>query len=122
METELNKIFSLEGKVVIITGAGGFLGKKHAEAVAEMGGTPLLLDINIDATDNFISTLNREFGVNAAAYQVDITSEEAVVSVLSKIVAEYGHIDGLINNASLNPKMESKKETEKLKAAASKPK
>lgn len=100
--------FSLAGKVIVITGGTGFLGKKHAEAVAEMGGTPILLDLNINDIDDFISKLNTEYEVNAAVYRVNITAEEYLTKVLSAIITEYKGIDGLINNASLNPKMESK--------------
>mgnify|MGYP006136283553 CR=1 FL=1 len=50
--------FSLKGKVIIITGANGLLGRKHAEAIAAFGGNPLLLDINTDGLDNFCSSLN----------------------------------------------------------------
>ena len=42
MKTELNNLFSLQDKVIIITGAAGVLGVKHAEAVAAYGGTPIL--------------------------------------------------------------------------------
>ena len=41
-------MFDLSGKVVVITGGAGFLGKKHAEAIAEFKGIPIILDIDED--------------------------------------------------------------------------
>ena len=41
-----NNIFTLQDKVIVITGAAGLLGRMHAEAVASNGGIPILLDIN----------------------------------------------------------------------------
>ena len=38
--------FSLEGKLIAITGGSGLLGSEHSEAVAEIGGVPLILDID----------------------------------------------------------------------------
>ena len=41
----LENIYRLDGKVIVITGATGLLGRKHAEAIACYGGTPILLDL-----------------------------------------------------------------------------
>ena len=48
----LNEIFNLKGKVIIITGASGLLGRQHAEAIACYGGTPILLDLVQNDVDN----------------------------------------------------------------------
>ena len=40
------KLFSLKDKVIIVTGASGLLGNEHANAIAEHGGIPVLIDIN----------------------------------------------------------------------------
>ena len=42
----LNDLFRLDGKVIIITGAAGLLGREHAYAIAKYGGTPILLDLS----------------------------------------------------------------------------
>ena len=41
--------FSLKEKIVVITGGAGLLGEKHAEAIAEIGGIPILYDIDYDS-------------------------------------------------------------------------
>ena len=95
--------FSLKGKVIIITGANGLLGRKHAEAIAAFGGNPLLLDINTDGLDNFCSSLNLKYKSSATFKTVDITDEESVQEASQEIYNQHSFIDGLINNAANNP-------------------
>jgi len=107
---ELNNIFSLEGKVIVITGASGLLGRKHAEAVAAYGGHPVLLDLSADAVVSMADDLNKQFGVNASGYQVDITDEARIKKNVQQLLDTYGRIDGLVNNAANNPKVEDSSE------------
>ena len=48
---ELDNLFRLDGMVVVVTGASGLLGKKHVEAIAAFGGTPILLDLKKKIVD-----------------------------------------------------------------------
>jgi NAD(P)-dependent dehydrogenase (short-subunit alcohol dehydrogenase family) len=100
-------IFTLSNKVVVITGAVGLLGKQHAWAVAEAGGTPVLLDLSQKALDDFAAEINSRFSCNCRGFAVDITHEDSVKKVCDDVLLEYGKIDGLINNAANNPKMET---------------
>jgi len=103
---ELNTLFSLEGKVIIITGAAGLLGQKHAEAVAAYGGHPILLDLSIDAVESLAKKLNQQYPIKAKGFAVDITDEPQIQTNAALLIKQYGKIDGLINNAANNPKME----------------
>lgn len=100
-------LFSLNNKVIIITGASGLLGRQHAKAIAMAGGIPVLLDLNEHSLNEQAAELKNEFGVNAKGYVVDITSEKSIAENCKTIVAEFGKIDGLVNNAANNPKVES---------------
>ena len=51
MKNNIRELFSLSEKVIVITGAAGLLGEKHAEVVAAYGGTPVLLDLSQTAVD-----------------------------------------------------------------------
>ena len=51
--------FDLTGRVAIITGAAGLLGEQHARAIAEVGGTPVLMDINYDRAAEYARKLAR---------------------------------------------------------------
>ncbi|MBT4668595.1 MAG: SDR family oxidoreductase [Candidatus Ruthia sp.] len=106
----LEKLFRLDGKVIVITGAAGLLGRKHAEVVAAYGGYPVLLDLSEEAVRSLANDLNREFGVNASGYQVDITDEARIEENVQQLLERYGRIDGLVNNAANNPKVEDSSE------------
>jgi len=107
---DLNNLFNLDGKVIVITGASGLLGRKHAEAVAAYGGHPVLLDLSADAVVSMADDLNKQFGVNASGYQVDITDEARIKKNVQQLLDTYGRIDGLVNNAANNPKVEDSSE------------
>ncbi len=47
MPVALSELFSLKGRVAVITGGAGLLGIKHAEIIAEAGGTPVLIDLSV---------------------------------------------------------------------------
>jgi NAD(P)-dependent dehydrogenase (short-subunit alcohol dehydrogenase family) len=103
---ELNNLFSLEGKVIVITGAAGLLGQKHAEAIAAYGGNPILLDLSKDTVEVMADKLNKQYSVKSAGFAVDITDELQIRSNAAYLIDQYGKIDGLVNNAANNPKVE----------------
>ena len=102
----LEDIFRLNDKVIVVTGASGLLGEKHAEAIACYGGTPVLIDLSEDKINKIVEQLNEKYNVNSMGYVVDVTDEEAVKNNVSEVIQKYGKIDGLINNAANNPKVE----------------
>ena len=106
----LENTFRLDGKVIVITGAAGFLGRMHADAVASFGGIPILLDLKQEKVEDLSNALNIKYNIDSQGFAVDITKEKDISNNVKKIVKKYGHIDGLINNAANNPKMESNSE------------
>jgi NAD(P)-dependent dehydrogenase (short-subunit alcohol dehydrogenase family) len=106
----LNKIFRLDGKVIVITGATGLLGRKHAEAIVCYGGTPILLDLIKEEVDELAATLNEKYNGNSIGFAVDITNELAIEENVSQLIERFGKIDGLVNNAANNPKVEENNE------------
>lgn len=100
--------FQIKGKVCIVTGGGGLIGLKHAEAILEGEGIPVLLDISRNGIDRVKKTLFEEYGekIVIETYIVDITSETDLCMVRTELMERYGHIDILINNAANNPKVE----------------
>jgi len=103
---DLKEIFNLEDKVVVVTGAAGLLGRKHVEAIATFGGTPILLDLDQKELDDFSEEINNKYSVNSLALKVDITSEEQLSESCKLILENFGKIDGLVLNAANNPKIE----------------
>jgi NAD(P)-dependent dehydrogenase (short-subunit alcohol dehydrogenase family) len=100
-------MFSLKGKVIVVTGASGLLGREHIDAIASFGGIPILLDLNQDVIDSQVIGLNTKYKLNSCGFAIDITSEIQVRDVSELIINNYGRIDGLVNNAANNPKVEN---------------
>jgi len=96
-------MFSLKGKTAIVTGACGLIGKKHCEALAIAGAKVVVADINQDACEKFTSTLEGDH----LAIGFDVTNENAVKNSCAKILAKYGSIDVLVNNAAINDMFEN---------------
>lgn len=107
MVRDLNSLFRLEDKVIVITGAAGLLGEKHAEAVSAYGGHPVLLDLCQEAVDAQAKQLSEKFLVKATGYPVDLTDESQIEGNANLLIERYGKIDGLVNNAANNPKIEN---------------
>jgi NAD(P)-dependent dehydrogenase (short-subunit alcohol dehydrogenase family) len=106
----LDKLFRLDEKVIIITGATGLLGRKHAEAVACYGGIPILLDLSQKEVDYLANELNKKYKVKAIGFAIDITDEQVIESNAKLIIDKFGKIDALVNNAANNPKVENSNE------------
>lgn len=100
--------FKIPGKVIIITGGTGLIGKKHAEAVLEGDGVPVLLDLSLKVLEQAKNQFEKKYpDKKVEIYEVDITNQSTLLRVRDDLLNKYGHIDGLINNAANNPKMES---------------
>jgi NAD(P)-dependent dehydrogenase (short-subunit alcohol dehydrogenase family) len=105
--TETGNPFDLTGRVAVITGGAGLLGEQHARAIAKAGGIPVLVDIHQQRASERAEELSREYGVAAIGCAVDITKQDKLEALCDEIVARFGRLDILINNAANNPKMET---------------
>lgn len=90
----------LTGRVSLITGGAGFLGIQFAEAIAEMGGVPVLIDLNLESLKCALDRIQK-LSPNSLSYVCDITDEDQLNSIKDAILKAYGRIDVLINNAAL---------------------
>ena len=96
------ELFNLKGKTALITGAGGLLGPKHAEALIECGAYVIMTDHHEDRAVEKAAMLNDKYGRKvAAANYMDVTNKKWVEDVFSR----YESIDILVNNAAKDPKV-----------------
>lgn len=102
-ERRVDEMFDLTGRVAVITGGAGMLGVRHAEAIAEKGGTPVLVDVSAERCAGAEAHI-RALGGEALGVATDITRPESVASMVSLVMQRYGRIDILINNAALTVK------------------
>jgi 3-oxoacyl-[acyl-carrier protein] reductase len=90
----------LEGKVAVITGAGRGLGKLMALRFSQEGARLLLPDINLANAENTVREVNIGGG-EAAAMKVDISNEKMTLQIADRVIALYGKVDILVNNAAM---------------------
>ena len=96
-------MFELNNKKIIITGGAGFLGQKHAEAIAKFGGTPIIFDIDQKKIESVTSEIKDTYNVDSFGMSVDITNESEIIAAVSHVKKRFKNLDGLINNAAINP-------------------
>jgi|TARA_Y100000588_G_scaffold279570_1_gene296442 3-oxoacyl-[acyl-carrier protein] reductase len=90
----------LEGKVVLITGAGSGMGQTHAEVMAERGAKIVANDINGQGIDETVSRVKENDGEILASIG-DITDPKFVDGMVSSTIEHYGQVDVLVNNAGI---------------------
>ncbi|MBW4889289.1 SDR family oxidoreductase [Mucilaginibacter sp. HMF5004] len=96
-------LFSLKNKTAIVTGALGLIGKKHCEALALAGANVVVADVNEAKSQEFAATL----GGNHTGIGVDVTSQDSLKAARDLVIAKYGSIDILVNNAAINDMFEN---------------
>ena len=97
----LKALMNLEGRVALITGGAGHLGRTMSDALAELGAAIVVLDLDADAARAAAERLHADYGVPTLALGSDLTDEVAVRAVPSTVIAALGGIDILVNNAAL---------------------
>ena len=102
-ENSVRNTFDLTGRVGIITGGGGLLGEKHAETVAELGGIPVLVDLNEKNVKYVSDRIKEKYRIDTLGLVTDITSPSEVETLKEQVIGEYQCVDILINNAANNP-------------------
>lgn len=93
--------FELNNKVVVITGAGRGIGKAIAASCAHHG-ADLALGSRTLAESEAVAESCREMGRRAKAWTLDVSRVDSIRSFVEQVLAEYGRIDVLVNNAGYN--------------------
>ena len=92
----------IEGKVVLITGGSSGIGAETARLLAERGAKVAIAARRKDRLDEVVADIAANGGT-ARSYALDVTDKSAVQSVVAAIIADFGRLDVLINNAGLMP-------------------
>jgi NAD(P)-dependent dehydrogenase (short-subunit alcohol dehydrogenase family) len=90
----------LEGKVAIVTGGGGGIGGATARALAREDAPVLVVDVDEAAAESVAAGI-RDAGGMAEAFQADLSDEGQVADVIDAVMARFGRLDVLHNNAAL---------------------
>ncbi|MBT2661107.1 SDR family oxidoreductase [Bacillus sp. ISL-45] len=94
----VSELFSLKGKVAIVTGGGRGLGEQIAIGFAEAGANVVVCSRRVEACEEVSGKL-KEIGVDSLALKCDITNPEDVKNVVEQTVEKFGRIDILVNNS-----------------------
>jgi NAD(P)-dependent dehydrogenase (short-subunit alcohol dehydrogenase family) len=94
----VESLFSLEGRVAAVTGAGSGLGAAMAAGLAQAGAAVAILDISVDGAAGTVSAIEADGG-RAVAMAVDVTQKAAVDAAADRVVDELGRVDVLVNSA-----------------------
>ena len=90
----------VRGKTILVTGAGRGIGRSLALHFARKGANLALLDTHSDdVADSCVRCT--QAGVVARSYVADAANEDSVVDALDQVTADFGRLDGLINNAGI---------------------
>ena len=95
----MRKTKNLIGKVALVTGATGQLGRVFSRGLANNGATVWVSDINLEKCKEIVDQLEEETGRKHYSSCMDVTSEESVVKTMGEIQNNSGQLDILINNA-----------------------
>lgn len=102
MNTYLNQIFNLEDRVAAVIGAGGHLCSEMVRGFARAGCAVAVLDLRLEKAQVVEAELRAEGFDKVMALAIDVTKKEQHLAALEAIVAEFGHLDILVNGAGTN--------------------
>jgi dihydroanticapsin dehydrogenase len=94
------KLFSLSGKVALVTGGSRGIGFSTAKVFSENGAQVVITSKDSTRLENSVSQLSNTIGITA-----DIKNENDVKNVIDQVVKKFGKIDILVNNAGVFPKI-----------------
>lgn len=89
-----------DGKVSIVTGAGGGIGEGYARGLAAEGASVVVADINLAGAQRVAESIVADGGT-AIAVEVDVSDEASTRAMAAAAVAAFGGIDHLVNNAAI---------------------
>lgn len=100
--------FSLAGKVAVVTGALGLIGREHCAALAAAGASVVACDLAAAGCEALAGELGREhLGAEHLGLGFDIADAAAVQEAAAAVIERYRHVDVLVNNAAINDMFEN---------------
>ena len=96
----VEQLFDLSGKVVIITGAAGNLGSRYVDGLSQFGANVVLADIDYIKCKQMAKKIKEKYLTDPEPIKLDLTKKKSISNVVSKVLKKYSKIDVLINNAA----------------------
>jgi NAD(P)-dependent dehydrogenase (short-subunit alcohol dehydrogenase family) len=99
-------LFRLDGRVAIITGGAGLLGREYCHALAEFGAHVIVADICGSVAQELGAQIGQSGAPRAIGIETDVSDKASVQSMVNQTLGEFGQVDILVNNAALDPKFD----------------
>jgi len=96
-------LMDLRGRVAVVTGGAGHIGRELCAALAELGADVAVLDLSADVCREVAERARDQFQVKGLGLAVDLTDERAVRAAPQRVVQELGRLDILVNCAGVAP-------------------
>jgi len=95
-------MFSLKGKVAVCTGGAGLYGRQIVEALAEAGAITIMASRDVEKLNQCAAEWAKK-GLKVNVHSLGLASEDSIRNLRDEVMAKYGKVDVLINNAVLRP-------------------
>ena len=92
----------LEGKVAIVTGSGGGIGKGIAEQLAKEGANVVIADISKEKAEAAAAEIKEKYGVDTLAVKVNVADQTEVKNMFEETLQKFDKYDAVVNNAGIN--------------------
>jgi len=102
MNSYISKLFNLEGKVAVVTGAGGHLCSEMARAFSRAGCKVAILDLRLEKAVAVEEELKKTGNENVMSIAIDVAKKQDHVNALDKVLSAFGQVDILVNGAGIN--------------------
>lgn len=100
-ESFLDALFKLEGRVAVVTGAGGHICTALADGLARAGCRVVVCDVRLHKAERIAADL-AGYGAESLALEVDVRSRESLESANAAVIERWGQVDVLVNGAGIN--------------------
>jgi NAD(P)-dependent dehydrogenase (short-subunit alcohol dehydrogenase family) len=100
MKFSYKDLFDLKGKVAVVTGGIGILGRHFCRGLAEFGAEVAVIDLDEKQADEFAGELRADYGIKAGGVGCDVSDPQSVRTMVERTVDHFGDIHILLNNAA----------------------
>jgi NAD(P)-dependent dehydrogenase (short-subunit alcohol dehydrogenase family) len=99
--------FNLTGRVAVLTGGAGLLGRQYTRTLLGAGARVVVADLNAQRANEAAAAATDERGGEAIGWKVDVRSKDDVQKMVDGVGDRFGRLDILINNAAIDPKLDT---------------
>lgn len=99
-----DRLFSMDGRVAVVTGAAGGVGRWLSAGLGLAGARLLLTDRDVDGLTELAGELERQ-GIETASFVADLDDRESPARIVDAAIERFGRLDSLVNNAGVNQRV-----------------